>query len=118
MGIDRRGRMLTLVVSGVRACDGPNVGLLGGRRRPAVLGWHRRGGLLPAAAVVLGEPLPAAPLGLVELREHVKPAGHIQVQYMHVYKVHPQMFRKKKSSSTNDLYKSRSSCDTIYSLYI
>jgi hypothetical protein len=110
--------MLTLVVSGVRTCDGPTVGLLGGRRRPAVLGWHCGGGLLPAAAVVLGEPLPAAPLGLVELREHVKPAGHIQVQYMHVYKVHPQMFRKKKSSSTNDLYKSRSSCDTIYSLYI
>jgi hypothetical protein len=80
-------RILTLVVSGVRARDGARVvGLLGGWRRRAVLGWHRRGGRLPAAAVVLGEPLPAAPLGLVELREHVKPAAQSiakKNQHMH-----------------------------------
>jgi hypothetical protein len=29
---------------------------------------------LPAASVVLGEPLPAAPLGLVKLRKHMKPS--------------------------------------------
>lgn len=66
--------MLTLVVlGGVGAGDDVDrVGLLGGRRA-VVLGRHRGGGRLPAAAVVLGEPLPAAPLGLVELREHVEP---------------------------------------------
>ena len=41
--------------------------------------WRRRvvlalcPGRLPAAAVVLGEPLPAAPLGIVKLGEHMKP---------------------------------------------
>lgn len=64
--------VLTLVVSGVRARDGAAVGLLVGRRRRGVLG-RGGGGRLPAAAVVLGQPLPAAPLDLVELRQHVKP---------------------------------------------
>ena len=46
--------------------------------------WRRRvvlalcPGRLPAAAVVLGQPLPAAPLGLVELRQDVKPSRNVQ----------------------------------------
>lgn len=42
-----------------------------GRRRGVLLALCH--GRLPAAAVVLGEPLPAAPLGLVKLGEHMKP---------------------------------------------
>jgi len=48
------------------------------RRRRRVLALCP--GRLPAAAVVLGQPLPAAPLGLVELRQHVKPS-HCTIQF-------------------------------------
>jgi hypothetical protein len=45
--------------------------------------WRRRrvlvlcAGRLTATAVVLGEPLPAAPLGVIELGKHMKPSQKV-----------------------------------------
>ena len=60
---------LTPVIAGVWAGDA-SVCLLGRRRRVLAL----RAGGFSAAPVVLCEPLPAAPLGLVKLSEHMKPS--------------------------------------------
>ena len=64
--------LLTLVmITAVGGGDDASVhGYLRRRRRVLALCPGR----LPAAAVVLGEPLPAAPLGIVKLGEHMKPS--------------------------------------------
>lgn len=40
---------------------------------------------LPATAVVLGEPLPATPLGLVKLSKHVKPIQEMNQDKYDIY---------------------------------
>lgn len=58
------------------------------------LWWRRRvvvlalcANRLPAAAVVLGEPLPAAPLGLIKLSKHMKPRQEMKQadKYIYIY---------------------------------
>lgn len=62
-----------VVTAGVGASDAGVSPFLRRRRRRRVLGRLAAGGGLPAAAVVLGEPLPAAPLRLIKLSKHMKP---------------------------------------------
>jgi hypothetical protein len=61
-----------MMIAAVGGRDASVRGSLWRRRRRRVLALCP--GRLPAAAVVLGEPLPAAPLGVVKLGEHMKPS--------------------------------------------